>query len=255
LFSPPVWYGLRNYARLLSDPLFWQSLRVTLTYAGLVVPLSMAIGLALALLLQQRLKGISLYRAAFYLPSTVPIVATTVLWIWLLDPQVGAINALLATFHLPQGLWLSDPSTALPSLIVMGLWSVGGPALIYLAGLQAISPHYYEAARIDGAGVLAQFRHITLPLLSPTLFYTLVLSIIGSLHYFTQAYIAGGATPGGPLNSTLFMTLYIYQAAFNWTQMGYACAMAWVLFAIILVLTLLVFKSSRAWVYYDGAER
>ena len=262
LLSPPVFRGLRNYQRLLQDPLFWQSARVTLTYTAIALPLSLAGGLALALLLNQKLRGIALFRTAFYVPSIVPIVASTVLWLWLLDPQFGLVNAGLAALRLPQGLWFSDPSTALPSLVLIGLWGVGGGMVVYLAGLQGISEQYYEAAKIDGAGPLSQFRHVTLPLLSPTLFYQLVLGIITSLQYFTQAFIAGaasassgtGATIGAPLNSTLFITLYIYQAAFSWTQMGYAAAMAWVLFIAILLLTLLVFGTARLWVFYGSEE-
>jgi multiple sugar transport system permease protein len=252
LFSAPAWSGLDNYLRLSQDPQFWQAMRVTFTYTLLAVPLEMAGGLALALLLNGGIRGVALFRTAFYLPSVVPLVVTTTLWVWLLDPQFGLVNAALAALHLPQGLWFSDPSTALPSLVLVGLWQVGGPMLIYLAGLQSIPEQYHEAAQLDGAGTLALWWHVTLPLLTPTLFYTLILGLINSLQHFTGAYIASGGLPGAPLNSLLFLAVYIYQAAFDWMQMGYASAMAWVLFVILLALTLMVFRTARLWVFYEG---
>ncbi len=256
LLSAPVFRGLRNYGRLFGDPLFWQSLRVTVTYTALAVPLSMVGGLAIALLLNQKLRGIVLIRTAFYIPSVVPLVATAVLWAWMFDPQFGLINSVLAALHLPQGTWLTDPATALPSLVIMGVWGLGGGMIIYLAGLQGIPEEYYEAAKIDGAGPRGQFVHITLPMLSPTLFYQLVLGLIFSLQYFTQAFILSNAAAlGSPQNSILFITLNIYQVAFSWTQMGYACAMAIVLFVLIIALTLVLFGTARWWVYYGGDQR
>jgi multiple sugar transport system permease protein len=177
-------------------------------------------------------------------------VATAVLWIWILNPDVGLLNDLLRLLHLPTGLWLVDPASALPSLVLMGLWGVGGGMIIFLAGLQGVPEEYYDAAKIDGAGAIGQFRHITLPLISPTLFFQIVLGLITSLQYFTQAFIVGGASLGAPLNSTLFITLYIYQVAFSWAQMGYACAMSVMLFALILLITLLLFGTQRLWVFY-----
>lgn len=259
LFSAPTFRGLKNYQHLLNDPLFWQSVKVTLTYTALFLPLSICAGLAMALLLNQKVRGIGLLRTAFYIPSIVPIVATAVLWIWILNPDYGLLNDALRALHLPTGLWLADPVSAVPSLVLIGLWGIGGSMIVFLAGLQGVPEDYYEAAKIDGASPIRQFRHVTLPLLSPTLFYQIILGLIASLQYFTQAFILGGAVSGGsggglgqPLNSTLFVTIYIWQVAFNYAQMGYASAMSVVLFVIILLLTLALFGTQRFWVFYGG---
>jgi len=255
LLSSPVFRGLRNYSRLFGDPLFWQSVRVTLGFTALFLPLSMGIGLGMALLLNQRVRGIGLLRTAFYIPSIVPLVATAVLWIWILNPTGGLLNTALQWLHLPTGLWLTDPGSAMPSLVLLGLWSVGGGMIVFLAGLQGVPEEYYEAAKIDGASTISQFWHVTLPLLSPTLFYLLILGLIASMQYFTQAFVLGGTSTNGgglgsPANSTLFLAVYIYQIAFGYYQMGYACALSVVLFAMILVLTLILFGTQRFWVFY-----
>jgi len=255
LVSPPIFRGLRNYSHLLSDPLFWQSMEVTLSFTLMFLPLSMCIGLGMALLLNQKVRGIGLLRTAFYIPSIVPLVATAVLWIWILNPNGGLLNNALTAVHVPSGLWLTDPGSALPSLVLIGLWSVGGGMIVYLAGLQGVPEEYYEAAKLDGASKVRQFWHVTLPIISPTLFYQLVLGLIASMQYFTQAFVLGGvnANSGGlgePSNSTLFITIYIYQIAFNYYQMGYACALSVALFVIILALTLVLFGTQRFWVFY-----
>jgi multiple sugar transport system permease protein len=255
MLSTPIFTGLKNYNHLWHDPLFWQSVKVTLSFAAMFLPLSMIIGLGMAILLNQNVRGIGLLRTAFYIPSIVPLVATSVLWIWLLNPQDGLINLALKKLHLPTGLWLTDPGSALPSLVLISLWSVGGGMIVYLAGLQGVPEEYYEAAKIDGAGAPSQFWHITLPIISPTLFYQLVLGLIASMQYFTQAFVLGGTNVnnggmGEPLNSTLFQTIYIYQIAFNYYQMGYACALSVALFVMILALTLVVFGTQRFWVFY-----
>ena len=252
LFTPPVWHGIKNYTHLLNDPLFLQGMKVTLTFTLLFLPLSICLGLGMALLLNQKVRGIALLRTAFYIPSIVPIVATIVLWIWILNPDYGLLNDALKGLHLPTGLWLSDPASAVPSLVLIGLWGVGGGMIVFLAGLQGIPEEYYEAAKIDGASTFAQFRNVTLPLLSSTLFYQIILALIASLQYFTQAFVLGGSSGslGEPASSTLFITLYIWQVAFNYTQMGYACAMSVVLFVLILLLTLLLFGTQRYWVFY-----
>jgi multiple sugar transport system permease protein len=252
LLSTPIFVGLRNFSHVFRDPLFWQSVKVTLSFTAMFLPLSMIIGLGMALLLNQKVRGMGLLRTTFYIPSIVPLVATAVLWIWILNPNDGLLNVVLAKLHLPTGLWFTDPGSALPSLVLMGLWSVGGGMIVFLAGLQGVPEEYYEAAKIDGAATLRQFWHVTLPLITPTLFYQLVLGFIASMQYFTQALVLGGSTGGlgAPVNSTLFMTLYIYQIAFNYYQMGYACALSVVLFAMILVLTLVLFGSQRFWVFY-----
>jgi multiple sugar transport system permease protein len=252
LFSPPAFIGIKNYQRLLDDPLFWQSIKVTFSFALLFLPLSIIVGLAMAVLLNQNVRGIGLIRTAFYIPSIVPTVATAVLWIWILNPSYGLLNDVLSALHLPTGLWLEDPASAIPSLVLMGLWGVGGGMVVFLAGLQGVPEEYYEAAKIDGAGAPAQFWHVTLPLISPTLFFQIILGLIASLQYFTQAFVLGGTTGGlgEPVNATLFVTLYIWTVAFNYSQMGYACAISAVLFVLILLLTLLLFGTQRFWVFY-----
>jgi multiple sugar transport system permease protein len=227
-------------------------MKVTLSFTLLFLPSSICVGLALALLLNQKVRGIGLLRTAFYIPSIVPIVATAVLWIWIFNPDYGLLNDMLRSLHLPTGLWLADPASAVPSLVLIGLWGAGGGMIVLLAGLQGVPEEYYEAAKIDGAGAVQQFRHVTLPLLSPTLFYLIILGLIASLQYFTQAFILGGSTGGvgEPLNSTLFVTLYIWQVAFTYSQLGYACAMSVVLFVLILLITLALFATQRFWVFY-----
>lgn len=249
LLRDPVWTGLANYQNLLDDPLFWQSLKVTATYTLLYVPLDLAGGLLLALLVRPRLPGMSGFRTIFYLPTVFSGVAFVVVWLWMLNPNGGLVNLVLAQLGIQGPSWLQDPNTALISLVMMSFWGWGRSMAIFLGGLLAIPGELYEAAAMDGANGLRQFRHVTLPLLSPTLFFNLVLSVISTFQTFTGAFVA---TNGGPLDSTLFLVLYIYRQAFEFFHMGYAAALAWVLFAIILVLTLLVVRSQRFWVFYLG---
>jgi len=252
IFTPPEFIGGRNYAELFHDPLFWQSLKVTAIYSLVAVPLGLTLGLAVALLMNQRIRGIALFRTIYYLPAVVSGVAVALLWVWIFDPSYGLANVVLRWFGLPSCEWLASPRTALFSLILMSLWGVGGGMVIYLAGLQSVPQHLHEAASLDGANLWQRFRHVTLPMLSPVIFYNLIMGIIGSFQVFTQAFVM---TNGGPVNSTLFYVLYLFRQAFNYYRMGYASAMAWVLFAVILALTLLVFKSSALWVYYEGERR
>jgi multiple sugar transport system permease protein len=252
LLSPPQFAGLRNYERMLTDPRFWQSLKVTAVYTLLYIPMELICGLALALLMNQRIPGISVFRAIFFLPTVISGVAFVVVWMWIFHPEAGLINATLAVFGITGPRWLTDPDTALIALWMMSLWGLGRAAVIYLAGLKNVPKELHEAARIDGAGVWQAFRHVTLPLLTPTIFFNLVLSLIATFQIFTSAFVA---TNGGPLDSTLFYVLYLYQQAFQRFNMGYASAMAWVLFLIILGLTLLVVRSADRWVYYEGARR
>jgi multiple sugar transport system permease protein len=209
-------------------------------------------GLVLALLMNQRIPGISVFRAIFFLPTVISGVAFVVVWMWIFHPEAGLINATLAVFGITGPRWLTDPDTALIALWMMSLWGLGRAAVIYLAGLKNVPKELHEAARIDGAGVWQAFRHVTLPLLTPTIFFNLVLSLITTFQIFPSAFVA---TNGGPLDSTLFYVLYLYQQAFQRFNMGYASAMTWVLFLIILGLTLLVVRSSDRWVYYEGARR
>lgn len=242
--------GLSNYAEMLfHDPLFKTSLYNTVYYTLLSVPLGIATSIIIALILNMKLRGISFFRTIYYMPAVISGVAVALLWLVLLDPSYGLINYLLSLLHIRGPLWLQDPSWSKPALIIMSLWQAGGNMIIYLAGLQQIPEQLYEAATIDGANNWYKFWRITLPLLTPTIFLNLILSIIGSFQIFTQAYVM---TNGGPLNSTLFYVLYLYQKGFQSFEMGYASALAWVLFIIVLSLTLLVFRTSRRWVYYEA---
>lgn len=249
LLTEPTWVALDNYTRMPNDPRFWQSLKVTLIYTAAYVPLELVGGLALALLVRPKIRGIRLFRTIFYLPSVLAGVAFVVVWVWLLNPRGGLVNLLLAQIGIDGPRWLLDPDWALPSLVLMSFWGWGRAMVIYLAGLQSIPDELYEAAAIDGAGAFTQLARITLPLLSPTIFFNLVLSIISTFQTFTSAFVA---TDGGPLDATLFFVLYIYRRAFQFFDMGYAAAMAWVLFLVVLVLTVLVFRTQRFWVYYGG---
>ncbi len=249
LLTSPTWIGLDNYARLFDDPRLWQAFKVTATYTAAYVPLELVGGLTLALLARPRLRGIGVFRTIFYLPSVLSGVAFVVVWLWLLNPRGGLINLLLAQVGVDGPRWLIDPHWSLWSLVLMSIWGWGRTMVIYLAGLQNIPAELHEAAAIDGAGTWGRLGHITLPLLSPTIFFNLILSLIATFQTFTSAFIA---TDGGPLDSTLFFVLYIYRQAFEFRHMGYASALAWLLFAIILVLTLLVFRSQGFWVYYAG---
>ncbi len=249
LIKSPRFVGFENYTRMFTDdPLFWKSLRVTLTYVMVGILLQILFALFLAILLNQKVRMLSLFRTIFYLPSVVSGVAISVLWLWLYQPDIGLINELLRHVGLKGPAWLVSEQWALPALIGMSLWTVGGMMIIFLAGLQDIPQELYEAAELDGAGELAEFRHITLPMLSPMIFFNLILGLIGSFQTFTQAYVM---TRGGPLNATMFYALYLYLNAFTYLKMGYASALAWVMFIIIMVLTLVQLKLARHWVYYE----
>jgi multiple sugar transport system permease protein len=250
LLKAPQWVGLQNYVDMVQIPTLRviHSLGVTLTYGIIALPLTLAAALAAALLLNQKLPLQRFFRTTFYMPTIVPALATAFVWGWMLNPQYGLINATLKALGLPQGTFLSDPSTALPTLIVLSLWGVGPTMVVFLAGLQAIPESLYEAGKIDGANGASLFWHITLPQLSPTIFFNLVVGLIATFQYFLPAFVL---TQGGPLFSTFFYNLNLYEKAFKWTAMGLASAMAWVMFAIILVLTLILFKGSDALVYYE----
>lgn len=248
IVSPPVWVGWANYRTLLlDDPLFWQSLEVTFRYALVAIPVGIVAGVSLSLLLNVNVRGMAVYRTVFFLPSIVPAVATSVVFIWILNPQIGLVNMILRSFGIVGPAWLGDPSWALWSIVFMGLWGVGGSMVIYLAGLKDIPIHLYESAVIDGAGAWKRTRHITLPLLTPVIFFNLVMGVIGAFQVFTPAFIMTG---GGPQDSTLFYSLYLFNRAWLYLDMGYASAMAWVLFLLICVLTAIVFRSHKRWVHY-----
>jgi multiple sugar transport system permease protein len=251
VISPQKFVGLGNYQKIfMEDPLFWKCLGNTAYYAFFSVPLGMTVALSLALLLNQQVRALPLFRTIFYLPSVVSGVATAVVWQYLLNPDVGGINYVLrlAGMKSPPG-WLTSEEWAMPGLILMSVWSVGNMMLIFLAGLQSVPEELQQAALVDGASAFGRFRHVTLPLLTPTIFFNLVMAIIGSFQVFTQSFVM---TNGGPANATLTYVLYLYRNAFEFFKMGYASALAWILFFILLAMTLLVFRSSALWVHYEG---
>ena len=250
VLTAPRWVGWSNFDKALTDdPKVWQSVKVTTIYAVVSVPLQIAFGLLLALLLNARIRGLQFYRTVYYLPSVLSGVAVALLWRWIYAPNFGLINSFLALFDIQGPGWLGNKDWALASLIGMSLWHVGGSIVIYLAGLQGVPSELYEAAHVDGGGRWSSFWHITLPMITPVLFYNLVIGIITALQIFTQALIM---TNGGPHEATLFMVLYLYRNAFQFFKMGYASVLAWILFAYILLLTLLVYRSSGFWVFYAG---
>ncbi len=253
LLTAPHFAGLSNYGTLLSgDSSVWHSLQVTTFYAALAVPLHTAFGLFLAILLNQRIRFQRFVRTVYYLPSVVSGVAVALLWRWIFSPDFGLLNTLLGYVGIAGPAWLSDEHTVIFAFVIMSLWGVGAGMIIYLAGLQGIPTDLYEAAQVDGAGTLTQFWQITVPMLSPVIFFNVIIGVIGALQTFTQAYVM---TNGGPHDASLFFMLYLYRNAFEYFKMGYASALAWVLFFYIMALTLLVIRSSAVWVYYEGRTR
>lgn len=252
LLSSSTFVGAQNYLDLATDPLFIQAVGVTFLYTVLVVPIGTTLALLVALLLNQKVRPLGFWRTVYYLPAVVSGVAVAILWGWVLNPQAGLLNQGLALLGLPGPRWFASEQWAVPGLVLISLWGTGTNMLLYLAGLQSIPTEIQEAARIDGASAFRVFWHITLPLLTPTVFFNVVINIIGSFQVFTTAYVL---TQGGPNNATLTMVLYIYRLGFQLFHFGYASAVAWVLFAIILIFTLLIVRSSSAWVYYEGGLR
>jgi multiple sugar transport system permease protein len=248
--TAPVWVGMANYEALFQqDPLFWKSLGVTFRYALVAVPLGVVIAVILALFLNLNIKGIAVYRTIFFLPSIVPTVATSMIFLWILNPQIGLINGILRSFGIIGPAWLANPFWAPWTLVFMALWGVGGSMVIYLAGLKDIPAYLYEAAILDGATAYRRMRLITLPLLTPVIFFNVVMGCIGAFQTFTQAFIL---TQGGPEDSTQFYALYLFNRAWRYGDMGYASAMAWILFAIVAVVTSLLFRSQKRWVHYGS---
>jgi multiple sugar transport system permease protein len=252
IITQPDWVGLANYHEMLfEDRKFWQSMRVTLYYTVLAVPLGLVAGLAVSLLLNMRLRGMYLFRTILYLPSVISGVAVAVLWISLLNPELGAVNQFLRWVGVENPpRWLGSPTWAVPSLVLIGLWGVGGGAIIYLAGLQNIPPQLYEAAAIDGAGRWASFRHVTLPLLTPTLFFNLITGLIGAFQVFDTAFILGGSR-GGASGALNFYLLNLWNEGFRNGRLGYASALAWVLVVLAAIVILVTFRTSDRWVYYE----
>jgi len=249
----PRFIGLQNYSQLLfEDPYFWKSLWNTLYYVVFRTPLSIFGSLLLASMLNQQLKGMPIFRTIFFIPSIISGVVLSVIWLWMFNPEYGLINSGLAFFGLPGPLWLQSASWSKPALVLMSLWTVGGGRmLVFLAALQGIPRHLYEAVELEGGGWWTKFRHVTVPLISPILFLWTVMEVIFSMQVFVEAYIM---TNGGPANSTLFFNLHLYNKSFNDFQMGYASAMAWLLLVITLVVTWFQFRLSRRMVYYEGGK-
>jgi multiple sugar transport system permease protein len=259
LFTSPAFIGLENYIHLFTkDKIFWKTVFNTLYYAFISVPLGMLFSLVIVYFLSRPIKGTSIYRTLYYIPATVPVVASALLFKWLLAPDAGMINRLLAFIGIDGPAWLLDPAWVKPALILMSLWTVGVNITLLMAGMKSIPVEFYEAAQLDGASPFAQYSRITLPLLTPVIFFNLIISLIGSLQIFTQIYImtgSGGATMGGPNNASMMIVPYLFNNGFRFYKMGYASAIAWILFVLVLLLTLVVFRSSSAWVYYETEVR
>jgi multiple sugar transport system permease protein len=252
LLTPAKFVGLGNYAALTADRLFWKSLGNTAYFSFFSVFLGLLGSLTLAFLMNARIPGIKLYRTIYYLPAILPAAPVALLWRMIFNPEQGIANIILKSLHLPPQGWIYSEKLAMPCLIVMSLWGIGSSLMIYLAGLQGIPKELYEAAQIDGAGWWPRVRSITLPMLSPTIFFNLIMGIIGSFQVFTASFVL---TNGGPNFATLTYVLYLYNNAFRYFKFGFAAASAWVLFFIILALTAAVFRSSPAWVYYESELR
>lgn len=250
LVDRPVWIGLDNYIRMFTrDPLFVSSLKATTLFVALSLPLKLVLGLMLALLLNLKIPGMNVFRTVFFIPAVISGVAVSLMWIWFLQPDTGVVNTLLSYVGVQGPYWFWDLHWALPSVAIMSIWKVGGAAIIYLAGLQNIPAHLYEAAEIDGASKWRRFWRITLPLLTPTLFFQLIIELIDAFKIFTEAFVI---TKGGPLKATYFFLYYFYEEAFRNFNMGYASALALFLLVVIMSCTVFVYRTSGRWVYYEN---
>lgn len=251
--SPIQWVGVDNYVKLFTDdPLFWQSLKVTVTFVLCYLPLSIVLGFGAALLMNQRFRGMTTFRTIYYLPSVLSGVAVAVLWAFVFHRDFGIVNGILGLVGIPPIGWLTSATWVIPAIAIMQLWAVGSSIIIYLGGLQGIPTELYESAAIDGAGWWGSFRAVTVPMMTPVLLLQLILGLIGTFQVFTQAFVM---TRGGPDYGSYFFSLYIYDKAFTELQIGYACALSMVLLFIILVCTIAVMATSRSWVYYAGEAR
>ncbi len=257
IISPPKWAGTSNFTMLVRDKYWIKSVGVTLNYIFLFIPLSLTIAYGIALLMSQNVRGISIYRTMWYLPSLVPGVASAVVWRWALNPNFGPINYPLKMMGVPAPGWLTDPNWIIPAVVLIQLWALGSGVLIFLAAIKGVPITYYEAAEVDGASTLVKFWNITLPMTSSVIFFQLVITVIGSFQVFGVAYIlfSGQTTsdPAGPGNSALFYVLYLYRNAFGYFKNGYASAMAWILFMVVMLLTLILFQLQKKWVFYETA--
>jgi multiple sugar transport system permease protein len=252
VLTPPRFVGLENYRELLDDRVYWQAVHNTLFYVVFAVPGHALVGFGLAYLLNRRLPARPLWRTIFFLPAIVPAVAAATIWAWIYNSEFGLLNGLLNSFGIASVPWLSSESLVKPSLIAISLWSSGAVMVIYLAALQDVPQHLYEAARIDGASWHHELRYLTVPLVSPATVFVLVTGLIGAFQYFTFPYLL---TRGGPANASLFYPLYLYFNSFQWFKMGYAAAMAWIMFVLTVLCAVALFRSSARWAYYQGDER
>ncbi len=249
----PEWVGLQNYVELISDKKFWIALYNTMYMVVIAVPLGLVASFFCAILLNLKVRGQSFYRVVYFLPSIVPTVAGTILFLWLLNPQVGLVNTILGKIGIDGPNWMADPNWSKPALILLGLWGMGGTIVIYLSGLQDVPVSLLEAAELDGANWWQRLWYVTIPMVSPITLFILITGMIAMFQYFAQAYVVGGGDSlGRPLNSTLFYSVYLYQKAFLFLEMGYASAMAWILFITILIFTILLLKVSDKFTYYSG---
>lgn len=265
ILTPARWVGLANFrTAFFDDELFWKSLYNTAYYTFLAVPLQIIVSVLLAMALNAKIHGTRFYRTLYYIPSITPVVASAILWLWFFNPNFGAANAILGIVGIPPQQWFFDPKLIKPTFVLVSVWGVGTSVVIFLAGLQGVPEELYEAATIDGANALRRFRNVTLPLITPVILFNLILGIINSFQVFSSAYVilsgiagatTGGGSLGGPRNTALFYLVYLYQNAFSYFKMGYASSLAWVLFFIVLVITLWQLKLSDRWVYYEGKMR
>jgi multiple sugar transport system permease protein len=260
VFQAPHFVGMDNYKVLMQDDLFWKSVRNTLYLTAVSTPINLVFSMIAALLLNSKIRGLSVYRTVYYIPTIIPLAATSLLWMWIMNAQYGLLNAVLGWLGLPQPNWLADPALSKLSLVMMGLWSVGNVIIIFLASLQEVPHSLYESASIDGAGSVRKFFTVTLPWISPIILFQLIMQIINNLQYFTQAYFVVSSTNlnqgtgGGPENSLLVYAMYLYYNAFQYFKMGKASAMAWILFVLAGLITWAIFRASRRWVSYGGGD-
>jgi multiple sugar transport system permease protein len=254
ILQPPRYIGIENYLALLDDRVYKLALVNTIYMVVIGLPIHLVFDLGMAMLLNAKIRGLALYRTIFYIPSITPVVASAIVWMWLFNGQYGILNVILGWFGIQPIGWLTDPNWTKPSLVFMGLWFGGNTILVYLAGLQDVPTHLIESAELDGANAWQKTWNVTLPMISPIIFYTIIINIIGYFQYFAEAWVLTATregAAGGPANSILFYSMYLYQTAFQQFKMGYASAQAWVLFVIVLIATAIIFRTSR-WVFYQS---
>lgn len=250
VLKAPVWIGMANYSDLLHDEVFWKTVMNTGVYAIMALPAGLILALGLAMLLNSKVKGMAVYRTFFFIPSLVPMVSLAVVWLWILNGERGVLNSVLGMLHINGPNWLGDPTWSKPALVVVGIWGVGNSMLIYLASLQDVPSALIEAADLDGASFWQKTRNVTLPMISPVILFNMVMGIIGTLSVFAVPYVM--FPDGSPVRSTYFYSMYLFDNAFRFNKMGYACAMGWIMFLVILALTMISLRLSAKHVHYQG---